>query len=309
MPNSDNARREIFGVLHTARGYTKAKEFANEVIGIGAAYWSSIVNDAPIPAERRARIVEDFRRHFKSFEFKDEYLDLDSSEQFAELFVKEDSYHALRKAIIDKYKKKPLPDMSGKKHPLDKCFGYFLGLYTCRDPDDKNRRAVAYDGFLIEPIENEYRMARVIQLTDPVATGKSSIGMIRARSDTIEIHINFGNDEDPDATYMASKPRGDRINSILAISVDIKIDFHKVVARPALFIRVEKSDIPGFTRILDYDTPVYKAVEQLFDRYVNRAEKFEMEIHYQLDENGEDLIKDALLALRQEAKSMPPAEG
>jgi hypothetical protein len=299
-------RKECFDLLPIARGIRPANRFAREVVDLGDSAWAMITTGAMgFPLKRVGRLEHDFQGYFQTFKFEVRFLDLPPRD-FVELFAKEKIYPELLKAI--KVQAGPAPP---PPHPLRRYFGAFWGIYLCRDEnDDRTKCAVAFDAFRISALEGNLNSAHVQQLTNAFSTPEA-FGTLRVINDTVDIKISFGNGEDPDSFYMASAPKGDVINTLLAISVDIQGGTRLVTTRPALFVRVPKmiKDEEHLPTIHSEDHPLYAVVKGIFDRFVSlNNERFEMVPKAQLDHDSELEIRAAMEALRRDPKNTDRAE-
>jgi hypothetical protein len=107
---------------------------------------------------------------------------------------------------------------------------------------------------------------------------------------------------------MASYPRGDEINTLLAISVDIKAGRRLVVARPAL-VRVPDDAGPYISTVYGQSTPLYSVVKRIFKDCVEfNSNRFEIVPAAQIDEENEERVKAALESLRRKPNEPDRAE-
>lgn len=289
-------RKTCFDLLPIAREIKPANRFAKEVVGLAANHWTGITTGAEKFPEQRAILLEDnFRKHFRTFEFKIAHLDLPPRE-FIELFKAEPIY----KTLLAAFEKEPRPPAPELDRPSDllRFFGVFQALYICRDTEDRRKLAVALDGFRISEIPGSRTTARIEQLTNAFST-LPSMGQLRLRKDTVEISINFGNETDPDAIYMARTSDG-QVNTILAINVDVEDRHRLVVARPALFVRIDDADVPQISQIYSANHRLYKVVRKIFERFVIfDKQRFEIVPEKHLDSDSEDEIREELDALQR----------
>jgi hypothetical protein len=300
MPKEED-RKQVLKLLPIAAGIQDARTFANQILGLRPSFWSMVVGGDQFPDRRLTMLEVDFRRRFRTFTFDRRHLDLSPS-QFVELFAREPVYATLR-AAIDLAPQPPAPP----PHPLERFFGYFFGLYICRDPADRSKEAVAIDPYKISALDADDTTAKIEQLTNAFTT-RPSIGRLRMLWDTVEIEIGQGTAKDPDALYMASAPKGDEVNGILAIGTDIKFGTRLVVARPTLFVRVPEAEVLNISETYAAGTPLHAAVKAIFSKYVVfDTERFELAPKAQLEEADELAMKLAVAALRRESEPTEPA--
>jgi hypothetical protein len=236
------SRGKILKLLPIALSMPDGRSFADKVLGLKPNHWSMIVGGDPIPRKRLLRLEEVFRENFRSFTFERKHLEL-PVEPFVELFALEPIYQRLRDAI-DRPTDPPVPPI----HPLNRFFGFFFGYYLCRGPNDRSKSGFALDAYRISQLKADNTSAHIEQITNAFST-QPTRGFLRVRSDTVEIDINFGNEKDPDTFILASAPKGDVINTLLGICLDIKYGTRLVVVRPMLFVRVQEIDVPTIAQV------------------------------------------------------------
>ena len=294
----DDRRKKILKLLHIARSLPSAGAFAEKVLKIEPNYWSMIVGGDAFPPARVSLLEDDFRQNFRSFKFEGKHLHL-PVEQFVELFAREPIYQKLRDAT-DRPTTPPAPPV----HPLDRFFGFFLGYYICRDTTDRKKSGFALDVYRISQLETEDNSsAHIEQLTNSFST-QPTRGFLRVRHDTVEININFGNDKDPDTFIMAAAPKGDVVNTLLGVCVDIKSGTRLVVVRPMLFVRVQEADAPATADVFPQQNRLFPILKQVLDKFVDmNAQRFEISPQIQIDEKSEHAMMAATTLLLQEIKA------
>jgi hypothetical protein len=150
-------------------------------------------------------------------------------------------------------------------------YGRYVRLFFCRDPESKERDAVTLDDFEISPTQSDSE-AQIVQLTYDFEDALPQ-GFVRVRGgDTIEIRIDYEIPKQPSETfvtkrhpngvYLAPFPRGNKVNAILTMELDITNEARDISARPMLFVRVpEFFDNAGF---FGPETEIFKSLKVLF---------------------------------------------
>lgn len=252
MPERVTAKNPIHSLLPVARTNGSHSRFATQIIRRKPNFWSMVVaGDAWLPVECLSLIVKDFRKRFITFKFEEHHLQL-SPDEFVELFLKEPIYRKLREAIG---RNAPLETPIDRLEPL---YGSYVGVYLCEKPGDKTKDAVAVDGFRISSGGGGGRLAIFEQTTNPYSS-VTLTGFVRLRDDTVEMQINWVDGKDPDTTYMGALPKGDQVDALLTVSVDIVSKHRLVACRPTLFLRVEK--LPEYSGILESDSELFQSVK------------------------------------------------
>lgn len=286
--SKDDDREKVLRLLPIAAGILNAGSFAKTVCGIEANHWSMIVGGDQFPEYRLTLLERDFRERFQTFSFDRRHLKLPPKE-FVELFTNEANYQKLRDAIG-----LASQATAESQHPLERFCGLYWGLYLCRDPDNATKEAVAIDSFEISVRPTDLKRATIEQLTNPFTTQRT-VGWLQVLWDTIEISISQGDVKDPNAFYMASAPRGDLINTILAMGTDIKHGPRLVVARPTLFVRIPKKQSRRISETSPAGSQLHTAIKAVFAKYVVfDTERFELCPKAQLEESDEERLKRAI---------------
>ena len=296
-------QKQVFNMLPIATSIKDAATFAWDILGLKPSAYSNITSGDPIPDARIHRLEEEFRRRFTTFRFDVAHLDL-RPEEFVELFERETVYDELKRFITPAVVPPPPPP-----HPLQRFFGVFAGIYLCRDERNKSKNCVALEVYNISEIASDRSTAHIEQLTKPFS-GQKAFGVFRIRNDTIEININFHNQEYPDSLFMGSAPIGNKIKAFLCINIDIRWDKHRVVAQPALFVKIEDDIAPSISRLYSDETELYARAKDIFDNYVDiEPSRLELIPKMHLEENDEDNIENVVCgALRQEIEAGKLAE-
>ena len=181
--------------------------------------------------------------------------------------------------------------------------GKYMRLFLCRDPEDQNIDALAVDDFIITK-GSRPNEALIEQTTYEFETYIPR-GTVRIRDDTIEIRIDYGNPRHPNGVFLAPFPRGNEVQCILTLNLDIKYHSRLVAARPMLFVRVddffEKEEFYG------PKTRIFRTLKKVLEKSIqfNRV-KYEF-IALAVPEDGLAQIIGEVNRLKEEAaRSLKP---
>lgn len=187
---------------------------------------------------------------------------------FVALFKKEKIYDEIR----NKLKPHERPDDAKLPHPLQRFFGCFVGFYPCRQYNDTSRNVIGFDIFNISPKQNSHVEAELLQ--SPLDfDDNEAYGTVRVIHDAVEIMVEYNNEKDPNTCYLASLPRSEIINSLLATCMDITYPDRLVSTCSALFVRIEKDRLPTNSEemviMFGQDSEVYSYLRSVFEKATN----------------------------------------
>jgi len=172
---------------------------------------------------------------------------------------------------------------------LQRLFGKFARFYMCSDPNILGKNMLAIDQFEFSPGKNADE-ALVTQVTNEFSGGEP-VGFARLYGPSLFIQVSFTSSQYPLATFLSYFPQHEIVESFVTGSLDVKFRSSAVVARPMIFVRVEKFEEIALT--FDHETEIYKASKKLFDSLVIlNADKYELVPRSEL--LPEDLIEWSL---------------